>query len=380
MKILYRYMWGEMFVPFLIGLAGVVMMLTGSVLYNNADVFLQNQIPIWEVVRLALYFVPFLINMTMPVGMAMAASLAVSRMARDSEITVLRASGASLTRLFMPIFVMGAIVSVADFYWGEYVVPAAFTRFSAIMNDLPMHLKALAPPSGEYIVSPDQTYVIGVRNMVPKTGYIELRGIQIISGFRSLNAAEAQPFVISADTGQYKSGDWILNDAQIYTYSVKDSRAWSRGSAHRIVKHINIDPQSFSSNFVLQLPMGKMAGSSMKTYAQLGEEIRANRRIGSVDVSAELDYYFKLSVPFSCMVMALCCPPMALRFAKGGGFMGTLLSICLVFVYWNTMLLARMLGSTTPGSPHALVPPHIAAWSQNVLFVVLGIIVLKKSE
>ena len=372
MKILYRYMWGEMGVPFLIGLGGVVMMLTGSVLYNNADTFLQNQIPISDVVRLALYFVPFLINMTMPVGMAMAASLAVSRMARDTEITVLRASGASLVRIFMPIFVAGVFVSAADFYWGEYVVPAAFTRFSAILNDLPMHLKSFAPPSGEYIISPDQSYVIGVRNMTPHAGYIELRGVHIDSGFRSLNSAEAQPFVLSADKGRYQSGDWILEDAQIYTYSVKDASHWSRGSAHRIVKHINVDPQSFSSNIVLQLPMGKMAGNSNKTFKQLGEEIRDNRRIGSVNISSELDYHFKLSVPFSCMVMALCCPPMALRFARGGGFMGTLLSICLVFVYWNTMLLARMLGTPTAANPQAWLSPATAAWSQNLLFVILG--------
>ena len=123
MKILSRYMLKEMVVPFLIGLAGVVMMLTGSVLYNNADTFLQNKVPVEYIVRLAMYFVPFLINMTMPVGMAMAASLAVSRMARDSEITVLRAAGASLIRIFMPIFVAGLLVSIADFYWGEYIVP-----------------------------------------------------------------------------------------------------------------------------------------------------------------------------------------------------------------------------------------------------------------
>ncbi len=380
MKILYRYMLREMAVPFLIGLGGVVMMLTGSVLYNNADTFLQNQIPISYVARLALYFVPFLINMTMPVGMAVAASLAVSRMARDSEITVLRASGASLVRIFMPIFVAGALVSIADFYWGEYVVPASFTRFNAVMNELPAHIKQLAPPSGEYIISSDQSYVIGVRNIIQKPGYLELRGIHIDSGFRSFYAAEAQPFVLSADKGEYRSGKWILNDAQVYTYSVKDSRDWARGSAHRIIKTINVDPQSFSSNFVLQLPMGKMAGKSTETFAQLGEEIRANRRIGASDVSAELDYHFKLSVPFSCLVMALCCPPMALRFAKGGGFMGTLLSICLVFVYWNTLLLARMLGSAGPGGSAPLLSPHVAAWSQNVLFVVLGIIVLKKSE
>ena len=34
-----------MFVPFLIGQGAVVLMLTGTVLYNNADTFLNNEIP-----------------------------------------------------------------------------------------------------------------------------------------------------------------------------------------------------------------------------------------------------------------------------------------------------------------------------------------------
>ena len=62
------------------------------------------------------------------------------------------------------------------------------------------------------------------------------------------------------------------------------------------------------------------------------------------------------------------------------GFMGTLLSICLVFVYWNTLLLARILGSPGPDAAPPLLPPTVAAWSQNVLFVLLGLIVLRQSE
>lgn len=379
MKILPRYIVLEMIVPFLIGLAAVVMLLTGSVLYNNADIFLQNQIPVQYIMRLALFFVPFLVNMTMPVGMAVAASLAVSRMARDSEITVLRASGASLVRIFMPIFVCGLLVSVVDFFWGEYVVPASITRYSAVINELPTQIKQIAPPSGEYITAPDNSYVIGVRNMEQKVSYIDLRGISIISGLHTLIGAETQPFVLSADHGRYEKGNWILDNAQIYTYDLRKPENWSRGTARRITKYINVDPQSFAGSFQLQMPMGKMADSSRLTFMQLGQNIKNNRRLNIHDYSAELDYHFKLSVPFSCLVMALCCPPLALRFARGGGFMGTLLSICLVFVYWNTLLLARILGTPQAGGT-PLLQPYVAAWSQNVLFVVVGLIVLKRSE
>jgi lipopolysaccharide export system permease protein len=136
----------------------------------------------------------------------------------------------------------------------------------------------------------------------------------------------------------------------------------------------------FQKGFLLQLPMWKMAGSTTRTFVQLKETIDHNRKEGIYDVFLLLDYYFKLSIPFSCLAMAVCCPPMALKFARGGGFMGTLLSICLVFVYWNTMLLMRILGSPSGASQTALLAPMPAAWGQNIIFLALGLWVLKKSE
>src|SRR5207244_8515876 len=112
----------EMIVPFLIGQAAIVLMLIGSVLYNNATVLLMNQVPLVYVAKLILYFLPFLVHMTMPVAMAVGASLAVSRLGRDSAITDMRASGASLVRIFMPVFILGLVASVGGFFFGELIV------------------------------------------------------------------------------------------------------------------------------------------------------------------------------------------------------------------------------------------------------------------
>ena len=60
--------------------------------------------------------------------------------------------------------------------------------------------------------------------------------------------------------------------------------------------------------------------------------------------------------------------------------MGTLLSICLVFVYWNTMLLMRILGSPNGASQTAFLPPMLAAWGQNIIFALLGLWVMRRSE
>src|SRR5579871_990428 len=182
MRLMDRYLLREMVVPFLIGQAAIVLMLTGTVLYNNADVLLVNQVPWQFVARMVIFFLPFLIHMTMPVAMAVAASLAVSRLGRDSEITVLRAAGISLVRIFLPIFMTGLLVSVGDFYFGEWVVPHSMEKFNYVLASMPTHISRLTPQAGQFIISNDQQYALYVQAMLPRRGYLELHGIQIFQG------------------------------------------------------------------------------------------------------------------------------------------------------------------------------------------------------
>ena len=379
MKLLDRYVLREMVVPFLIGQAAIVLMLTGTVLYNNANVLLIHQVPVADVVRMVLFFLPFLVHMTMPVAMAVAASLVISRLGKDSEITVMRSAGISLVRIFLPIFLAGLAVSAGDFYFGEYVVPASMERFNVVLASMPTHIPLLTPQPGQFIVANDQQYVIYVQSMIPRRGYIELHGAQIISGMKTIYTGKTQLTIMTANNGRYKDGQWTLEHPFFIRYT-PDGREVQKGWAEKMVYNIPVDPQAFQSSLLLQLPMGTLAQSSTRTFTQLGQDLQRERAQGIHDTYALLDYHFKLSVPFSCLVMALCCPPLALRFARGGGFMGTLLSICLVFVYWNTLLLARILGSPGPQGSAPLLSPPVAAWSQNVLFILLGLYVLRKSE
>ena len=380
MKLVDRYILREMVVPFLIGQAAIVLMLTGTVLYNNAELLLMNRVSVRDVVRMVLYFLPFLIHMTMPVAMAVGASLAISRLGRDSEITVMRAGGMSLNRIFLPVFLIGLAVSVADFYFGEFIVPPTANRFEGVIGEIVQKSPQLNPQAGQWIVSTDQSYALFVKVMDPKPGYIQLHGIQIVASPKAIFNGETAPIVVTAKEGRYRNGWWELERPTFFRYSLDRPEYQVSSSQGRFSLNTSVDPQVFKSGFLMQLPMYKFGNAAKRTFTQLGEDVQRNRKQGITDHTAILDYHFKLSVPFSCLVMAICCPPLALRFSRGGGFMGTLLSICLVFVYWNTLLLSRILGSVGPEGTAPLLAPPVAAWSQNVLFVLLGLYVLRKSE
>jgi len=368
MKLVDRYLAREMLVPFLIGQAAVVLMLTGTVLYNNADTFLSYQIPAVGIAKIALYFMPYLVALTMPVATAIAVSLAVSRLSRDSEITVMRAAGISLRRIFAACFAVGVLFSGMSFAFGEKIVPWANLQYERTMAQLSRSIRFLTPQEGQVVQSADKRYTAYVGRIATEGRSTRLYDVTIL-----IRRPESPlPTVLQAATADYADGRWTLHDARVHIYEERgDREVFSRG------KTVHLDfrlPERMFNMIYLQLPL--YSAASTVSFRDLAGKIATQRKSGYVSPQDLLELHFKLSVPLSCLVFAIVCPPLAMRFARAGGFMGVLLSIILVFVYWNTLLAARILGSRFP----ELLPPAVAGWGQNVLFSLIGVWFLWRSE
>ena len=70
------------------------------------------------------------------------------------------------------------------------------------------------------------------------------------------------------------------------------------------------------------------------------------------------------------LIVAMLAAPLAIKFSRAGSFVGLLLAFVLAFLYQVLMAWSRVLGQA------GYVPPVMAAWSQNVIFGGLGILLL----
>ena len=70
----------------------------------------------------------------------------------------------------------------------------------------------------------------------------------------------------------------------------------------------------------------------------------------------------------------LCVAPLCLRCGRTGGFMGVLIGILVLAVYWNIVVFGKVLGTTS------ILPPAVAGWSEAVVFVAAGTILMWKAE
>jgi lipopolysaccharide export LptBFGC system permease protein LptF len=177
------------------------------------------------------------------------------------------------------------------------------------------------------------------------------------------------PTILTAKSAVYDNGIWTLKDVVARTF---DSRGFVTKEA---VAH-TITPINIRATMPhISNPNQGFAGlNDQETMAQLANDIAIGKRTGQNTAELQVDYQFKMALPLLCLAFAICAPSLAIKFAKTGPFMGVFLSIVMVFVGWNTLLLTKALGISE------YIPPFLAAWSPDILFATVGLLILWRSE
>ena len=366
MKRMDRYLLGEMVLPFFGGILLIVVMLVGNTLFPLIEDIVKNGIPPLIVARLIVFNLPILIPLTLPPGVALASAWAVNRLARDSEITAIRMAGISLKRLFLPIILVGVLASAASFFVGDRVVPAAWREFQKTQGQLFAYALQASPTVAANKVFTFQNYAFHIREIRKdpsgRADKLQLFGLVI---FQNPIGPDGLATLITAQSADYDHDVWTLHGAHVVTFGTDG--------------FVAVEAVTPTLKLNLQVPMQSLAGAAADTaddlsMAELGNQLAALERTGQDTTVAAFNYYSKLGLPFLCLGFALCAPPLALRFARAGAYMGIFLSIIMVWVAWNTLLLTKILGVA------GRMPPMLAAWSPALLFICLGMYFLLQME
>jgi lipopolysaccharide export system permease protein len=135
-KILSRYLLREHLGPFTFALSAM----TGLMLLNQVARQFASLIGkglSWGVIGSVFGLsLPFILAMTVPMAVLVAALHAFSRMGADSEITALKASGVNLTRLVRPALIAASIVGACEFVFLDQVLPRTNHRLSNLLTDV----------------------------------------------------------------------------------------------------------------------------------------------------------------------------------------------------------------------------------------------------
>ena len=357
MKRLDRYVLRELLVPFLIGTLAVVLMFDINMLMAITKTIDISNVPKLALAQLILYKTPFWMNMTLPVGMSLGASLAMSRLARESELTAMRCAGVRILRVIAPIAAFGVLIAIGDFLLVEKVMPVAERRESSLLRQV-----------GVLAVMPDlaENTLVRLPSMQVSIGRTRRTGPDTLVLSDIVMYQRPSPGLvrlIQADSGTYNHGRWYMPKA--FGYDITDDGQLTRYKVN--------EPVSIEDKVVLDDLMMPPQPEE-QTASQIRQSIAYAKSQHLQTQELEIKYHVRYSVPASCVLFAFVAPALAIMFARSG-FAGVLLSIFLVFLYYNVFIFTtEILGKNSH------ISPILAAWAPNILFAVLGLFAIRRLE
>jgi LPS export ABC transporter permease LptF len=121
-KIVHRYIFRELVIPFLFGLSVFTFVLLIARLLRLIELVVNRGVPASNIVKIFAYIMPAFLEVTVPMAMLLAIIVAFGRLSADSELTAFRSSGLSLYQLMTPVViftVMAGTITAGLTIWGR---------------------------------------------------------------------------------------------------------------------------------------------------------------------------------------------------------------------------------------------------------------------
>lgn len=136
LRILTRYLLRAHLGPFLFSLS----VLTGLLLINTVAKRFEDLagkgLGIGVIAEVFILSIPFTLALTLPMSVLVAVLYAFSQFSADNEITALKASGVSLLRLSLPLFVVGILLTGGMLFFNDRILSESNYRLKGLLIDI----------------------------------------------------------------------------------------------------------------------------------------------------------------------------------------------------------------------------------------------------
>src|SRR5580704_6048432 len=363
MRILTRYILREVTSHALIGAAIFTFVLFTRDLGRILELVVRASAPLPSVAQIFFYTVPFALTYTIPMSVLVGILIGLSRLAADSEITAMRASGMGVWSFgrVLAIFVAGAwMLALVN---GLYLAPWSLASLGRLEDQL-------KGAQASYEVQPRVFY----------EGFPKL--VLYVQDVHSAQGGAVWNGVFLADISDASNPRITLAREGILVPEGQDRLHLhlKEGSTHE-TDPTQADHYQISTFLQTDIPI-ELASSENKadeqTPAKAISTWALHDRAASLDpVSARLyniEFHNRFALPTACLVLAMVGIPLGLSSKKSGKSGGFVLTIVLVFAYYFISLIGVSLAK------QGRVSPAFGAWLANIVFFAAALFLLWQAE
>ena len=357
MRILTRYILGEILSHALIGCVIFTFILFMKELPRILEMVVHNSSFFTSVVEIILFMLPNFFMLTIPMAVLVGVLLGYSRLAADSEVIAIRASGLGIgyfVRVASIVAIGGTLLGLAN---SLLLAPRANRAILAMNKELASQASYEIEPR---VFDEDfHNFVLYVQDVRAGTGAAHWRQV-----FMADTTDSANPLITTAASAT------VSNDStQQLLVRLRD------GSRHETV---TLQPQQYNiSTFdFTDLPLV----SSQQNDVHLG---RMDTDIYAMPISAlrqrslapdgkrfQIEMHKRFAYPAACLVLMLVGVPLGVTSRRGGKSFAWIFTILLVFLYYLLSSTGIALGKQN------WISAFFAVWSANLLFAAGGLFLL----
>ena len=320
---------------------------------DHVSDFLAGGMSVGLVVQYYLTQVPQILVILLPISLVLALLFVLGRMSRSNEIVSMLTAGISVPRLLAPLIAIGALTAIVSGALNFSAAPHA-ERAKKRYFDASQKIGIVAQLFRNR--SDNRTWFI----QVFKPEENDFRNLQILQQdendnilknyfavFAKYHAAEKAWEFGGAKVVSYDNAGNILGEERSDTLMIRD---WSETPFRLASANINPD--------LLSLP-------ELRDYLRFNADFPDN-----LLAPFRTHLHYRLALPVTCLVVVFLAAPLAIGFSRSGVLSSVAAAIGLVFV---NMFMAHFFLAL--GEGHR-IPSWAAAWTPNVLFALIGLLLL----
>ncbi len=365
MRILTRYILGEVVSHALIGTGIFTFVIYTRELGQILELVVRNSAPLPSAIELFVLIIPEALTITLPAGVLIGVLIGLSRLAADSEITAMKASGIGAWQFLriLSIFLFAAwLLALGN---SVYLAPRSQEALSRLQDKL----------KGSQVSFEIQ----------PRVFYEGFPGkVLYVHDIKSAQGAAIWKGVFIADISNPSAPRVTLAERGILVSEGKNMLHLHllNGSSHDS-DPANPEKYQISTFQETDLPIALPEAGAAKDQPpaalshvptmQLPQQARLKKN-PEVARWYWIEFHRRFALPAACIVLALVGFPLGLSAHKGGKSAGFVLTIVLVFAYYFVSLLGISLAR------QGKVPAGLGVWLANFACLGCGAFLIWRSE
>lgn len=360
MRILTRYILGEILSHTLIGCALFTFILFMPHLSHVLEMVVRNSSSLVSVVEIFLFMLPNLLRVTIPMSVLVGVLLGFSRLASDSEVIAMRASGMGILYFVRVASIVAVAGTVIGLFNSLYLAPRGNQAILAMEQ-------SLGASQASYEIQPRvfyedfKNFVLYVQDVRAGTGAANWRQV-----FMADVSDPMTPVVTTAASAT------VVNDStQMLLMRLRDG-------ARHVTKSNQSQQYDISTYTTTDLPLALNAQSDVHVgrmdtaiYA-MPMPMLLEHLHGKDARRYQIELHSRFSFPVACIVLMLVGVPLGVSSQRGGKSSGFVFTILLVFFYYFLSSTGMALGKQNR------IPAFVAVWAANVLFAAAGLFLLRR--